>query len=162
MKTIIVAYDKKFGIGFDNDLLWKRDLPADLLHFRDLTVNSTIIMGRKTFESIGRPLPRRRNIVVTSQKNDIAGCEIADSIEKTYEIAGSDNIFVIGGGQIYNQSIESVDRIIATEVDYVFDDATVFFPLINNDSWYEVSRDHHLADDKNKYNFDFVIYDRIK
>lgn len=160
MKTIVVAYDKNYGIGANNDLLWQRDLPADLKHFKDLTSGHTIIMGRHTYNSIGRPLPNRQNIVVSHSMQPLADVEVADSIQKAYAMANGPEIYIIGGAQIYKESLDSVDEIEATEVDALFENATVFFPKIDTEKWQEVSREHHDADDTNKYAYDFVRYVR--
>ena len=160
MKAIVVAMDKNNGIGAAGDLLWQRDLPADLAHFKKLTTGKTVIMGRKTFESIGRPLPDRQNIVVSrSGPTGVKVTQTAYSLQTAYALAQYD-IFVIGGGQIYEQAIDDMDVLYVTEVDAEFPQATVFFPQINCDDWQEVSRDHHEADEKNKYAFDFVVYER--
>lgn len=161
MKAIIVAVDQNGGIGADNDLLWQRDLPADLAHFKKLTVGKTIIMGRKTFESIGRPLPDRQNIVV-SRKGPIGvpGVQTAYSLEAAYALAQYD-VMVIGGGQIYAEALNDMDVLYVTHVDADFPQASVFFPQISCDDWQEVERDHHEADEKNKYAFDFVKYEQL-
>lgn len=161
MKTIIVAYDKNRGIGADNNLLWQRNLPADLQHFKEITTGGAIIMGRNTYESIGRPLPGRQNIVISHHNLSVDGIQIADSLEMAYDLVESGReTFVIGGGQIYNLAIETVDRILATEVDAVFDQATVFFPEIDPNKWRETSRTSQFADERNLYNYDFVTYER--
>jgi dihydrofolate reductase len=160
MKAIVVAIDKNNGIGADNDLLWQRDLPADLAHFKKLTTGKSIVMGRKTFESIGKPLPDRQNIVVSRRgPTGIKGVLTAYSLAAAYAVAQYD-IFVIGGGQIYAEALDDVDRLYVTEVDADFPQATVFFPKIDKSVWREVSREHHEADEKNKYSFDFVVYDK--
>lgn len=161
MKTIFVAYDKKLGIGAQNDLLWKRDLPADLKRFKELTMGSAVIMGRKTYESIGRALPHRQNIVISRTTDSIEGVTVVGSLEAAYEAVEADKeIFVLGGGQIYALAMDSVDRIYATEVDAVFDAAEVFFPSIDKNIWQETNRVHHEADERNLYNYDFVTYER--
>lgn len=160
MKTIVVAIDKNNGIGADNDLLWQRDLPADLAHFKKLTVGRSIVMGRKTFESIGRPLPDRQNIVVSSTPTGVKGVITANSLSAAYALAQYD-VAVIGGGQIYAAALNDVNTLYVTEVDAEFPNATIFFPEINCQDWQEVDRDHHEADDENKYSFDFVTYQRI-
>jgi len=160
MKAIVVAMDRNNGIGAENDLLWQRDLPADLAHFKKLTTGSSVIMGSKTFESIGKPLPNRENIVVSRTPTGVEGVLTANSLASAYELARYP-VFVIGGGQIYAQAIDDMDRLYVTYVDAEFPQATVFFPQISCDDWQEVSRDHHEADDKNKYAYDFVTYDRI-
>lgn len=159
MKAIVVAIDKNSGIGAANDLLWVRDLPADLAHFKKLTTGGSIIMGRNTFESIGRPLPERENIVVTRTPTGMPGILSAASIESAYALARYP-VFVIGGGQIYDQAINDMDVLYVTEVDAEFPQATVFFPLVDKTLWQETSREHHEADEKNKYAFDFVKYER--
>ncbi len=159
MKAIVVAMDRNNGIGADNDLLWQRDLPADLAHFKKLTTGGSIIMGSRTFESIGRPLPERENIVVSSKPTGVKGVLTAVSIEAAYELARYP-IFVIGGGQVFAQTIEDMDVLYVTEVDAEFPQATVFFPPIDKNIWKEASREHHEADERNKYAFDFVTYER--
>jgi len=160
MKNILVAYDQNYGIGAANDLLWLRDLPADLRHFRDLTTSNAIIMGRKTFDSIGRPLPNRQNIVISHQPLIIEGVTVLDTLEKAYAAVDLDKeAFVIGGGEIYRLALDTADRIYATEVQETFR-ADVFFPALDKTIWHETTRQHHVADDKNKYSFDFVTYER--
>lgn len=162
MKTIVVAYDKNRGIGAANDLLWQRDLPDDLKHFKEVTMGGAIIMGRKTFESIGRPLPGRQNIVISRDGSlPINGAAVATSLDAAYAMVEPDReIYVIGGGQIYALAIDTVDRIFATEVDASFDAADVFFPAIDMNAWQETERVHHRADERNRYAFDFVTYVR--
>lgn len=160
MKSIVVAMDRNNGIGADNDLLWQRDLPADLAHFKKLTTGGSIIMGRKTYESIGRPLPNRENIVVSRTPTGVPGVLTAASLEAAYALARNP-IYVIGGGQIYAASIDQVDKLYVTYVDAEFPQATVFFPQINCEDWQEVSRDRREADERNKYAYEFVEYERI-
>lgn len=159
MKSIVVAYDQKRGIGADNDLLWKRDLPADLRHFRDITAGGTVIMGRKTYDSIGRPLPNRQNIVVSRSNLSIEGVVVVGTLEEAFALSERD-IHVIGGGSIYEQALDSIDVVYATEVDATFPQATVFFSALPIDIWVETAREHHDADDENKYAYDFVTYQR--
>lgn len=160
MKAIVVAMDRRNGIGADNDLLWQRDMPADLKHFKDITTGGTVIMGRKTHESIGRPLPNRENIVVTRTPFAAEGIICAGSLAEAYELASRDTIYVIGGGQIYAQALDDMDKLYITYVDAEFPDATVYFPQIACESWTEASRDHHEADVRNKYAYDFVEYEK--
>lgn len=159
MKSIIVAYDLNNGIGAANDLLWKHDLPADLRHFKDITTGSSIIMGRKTYDSIGRPLPERESIVISREPIDIPGVTVVHSLDEAFEAVTRKDAYVIGGGQIYTLAIDSVDRIYATEVQSEFS-ADVFFPKIDLNVWQETSREHHQQDELNKYDYDFVVYDR--
>ncbi len=158
MKSILVAYDKNNGIGADNDLLWGRDLPADLAHFKTLTMGKSIVMGRKTFESIGRALPGRQNIVVSrSGYAAPEGVLVVPSLEAAYDAADND-VAIIGGGQIYEHALKDIDIIYATEVDAEFPQATVFFPEISQEIWLETSRERHEADERNKYAYEFVTY----
>lgn len=160
MKSIIVAFDENHGIGAENDLLWQRDLPADLAHFREKTTGGTVIMGRKTFQSIGRPLPNRQNIVVSrSGMPAVEGVQVVSSLEEAYE-AAEHEIFVIGGGSIYAQALADMDRVYASEVKAAFPQATVFFPPLGS-AWHEVERVSRRADEKNRYDVDFVVYDRL-
>ena len=161
MKSIVVAYDRNRGIGADNDLLWLRDLPADLKHFKMLTTGKSIIMGRKTFESIGgKPLPNRQNIVLSRTATGVEGVLTAGSLEAAYAIAQFP-IFVIGGESVFREALPDIDTIYATEVDADFPQATVFFPEIDMNEWQEISRERHEVDEKNKYAFEFVMYQRM-
>ncbi len=159
MKSIVVAMDRRRGIGANNTLLWQRDVPADLAHFKRLTTGSSIVMGRKTYESIGRPLPERENIVLSRGK--IAGDQVVTvaSLDEAYEAARYP-IAVIGGGQIYQQAMSDVDVMYVTEIDATFPEATVFFPVIDMNIWHETAREHFEADERNKYAYDFVTYQR--
>ena len=160
MKMIVVAVDKNNGIGADNDLLWQRDLPADLAYFKKLTVGKSIIMGRKTFESIGRPLADRENIVISRSPTGVPGVLTVNSLASAYELARYP-IANIGGGQVYSDALPDMDVLYVTEVDALFAQATVFFPPINTAEWKEVSRTHHDKDERNLYAYDFVEYRRI-
>ncbi len=155
---MIVAYDKNRGIGANNDLLWKRGLPSDLNHFKALTFGKSIVMGRNTFESIGRALPGRENIVVSRSDLEIADVIAVKSLADAYKAARNE-VMVIGGGSIYRQALPDVSRIYATEVGELFEQADVFFPELD-DSWHEISREPHFADDRNAYDYDFVTYAR--
>ena len=161
MKAIVVAYGKNREIGADNDMPWSNALKDDLKHFKELTSGSTIIVGRKTFDTFGgRPLPNRENIVVTRSDEEIEGAIVAHSLEEAYKLASNENIFVIGGGQIYANAINDMDVLYITEVDASFDNATVFFPEIDLSLWTEIDREHHSTNERNKYDFDFVKYIR--
>lgn len=160
MKAIVVAIDQKNGIGAHNDLLWQRDLPLDLAFFKKITTGGSIIMGRKTYDGIGGPLPNRENIVISHTPVQKTGVLTANSLQAAYALARYP-IYVIGGGQIYADAISSVDILYVTEVQATFDQATVFFPEIKSNIWKENSREHHDADSENKYAFDFVKYSRI-
>ena len=159
MISIIVATAANGVIGKDNQLLWR--LSTDLKQFRILTTGHSIIMGRKTFESIGKPLPNRTNIVISRQSNfDFPkGILKANSLEKAIEMAkeasGNEEIFIIGGGNIYKQAIDITDKIYLTEVKANIEGDT-FFPKLNNEDWKEISRISYTKDEKNDYDFDFV------
>ena len=161
MKSIIVAMDKNNAIGFENDLPWGRGLKDDMAHFAKTTRGKTVIMGRKTFESIGsKPLPDRQNIVVTSRPTGVTGVQSALSLEAAYALARYD-IFVIGGGQLYTAALDDMDQLIVTYVDVEFPEATVFFPEIDRERWREVSREQHKADERNSYGFDIKKYQKL-
>ena len=160
--AIVVAYDKNRGIGTGGDLPWGRSLPADLAHFKELTTGGAVVMGRKTYESIGgRPLPNRKNIVLSA--GEVAGAIGAKNFAQALQLASEEpnqDIFVIGGERVFAEALPEVDTIYATEVDYSFSDADVFFPQINVNQWEEVSRTSQKANEQNKYSFDFVEYRR--
>lgn len=161
-KAIIVAYDKNRAIGRHGDLPWGRSLPADLAQFKNLTKGGNVIMGRKTFESIGsRPLPERENIVISSRPTGVKGVLTAVNIPSALALSRY-STFIIGGAQVYSSALEipAIDTIYATEVDAAFSDADTFFPELDMTIWQEMSRTHHPADDDNAYAFDFVTYRR--
>lgn len=162
-RNIIAAYESNRGIGYEDDMPWGRDLPADLRHFKELTSGHTIVMGRKTYDSIGRPLPNRRNVVLTSQEDlDIEGCEVVNSLDEALDIsADEEEIFIIGGASLYRVAMPEADRLFITEVT-AYLPADTYFPEINPDQWSEISREHHQADENNKYNYTFVEYERIR
>jgi dihydrofolate reductase len=157
--SIIVAVAKNNIIGKDNKLIWH--LPADLKHFKSITSGHYVIMGRKVYESIGKPLPNRTNIVITRQKNYRAeGCIIVDSIDASLIlITENSEAFIIGGGEIYQQTIDLVQKIYLTRIDEYFEGDT-FFPEIDLAKWNIISEEKYLADEKNKYQYSFLIYER--
>lgn len=154
MNTIVVAISQNNAIGKNNQLLWH--LPADLKHFKAITSGHAVIMGRKTYESIGKPLPNRRNIVVSTQKNlHIDGVEIVNSIDEAFALCeNEDEVFVIGGAEIYRLSLNRVDRIFLTTVHATFE-ADAFFPMLSTNEWEEISTTHHPADEKNPLSYTF-------
>ena len=161
-KAIIVAYDTNRAIGRGGDLPWGRSLPADLAQFKRLTKGGDIIMGRKTFESIGsHPLPDRENIVISSRPTGVKGVLTAVNLESALALSRYPT-FIIGGAQVYGDAlgVPEIDTIYATEVEAAFSDADTFFPELDMTIWQEMSRTHHPADDDNAYAFDFVIYQR--
>ena len=142
-------------------MIWH--LPNDLKHFKSLTSGHPIIMGRKTFESLGRPLPNRINIVVTRDQNwNAEGIEIASSLSKAIVAVKKidDDIYIIGGGNIYKQAMEFTDVLYITEVHHEFDGDT-YFPEIDSDEWEEVEREDFKKDEKHPYAYSFVTYKKI-
>ena len=159
IKIIMAAKAKNNVIGKNNDLVWH--LPADLKFFKQTTKGNTLIMGRKTFESLGNPLPHRDSWIVTRNKNyHSEGITTFHSLESAVEAAeekGLEQVFILGGGEIYRQSMELADKLIITEVHEDFEGDTVF-PEIDASKWKEVSREDHKADERNKYDYSFVEY----
>lgn len=156
--SAIVAIGENNAIGKSNQLLWH--MPNDLKHFKDITSGRTIIMGRKTFDSVGKPLPKRRNIVVTQQDITIPGCEVVKSIKYALELCeGEDEVFIGGGAQIYRLAMPLTDRIYLTVIHKVFD-ADTFFPSIDKNDWKEVKREDFDADEKNPYPYSFITLER--
>jgi dihydrofolate reductase len=159
--TIIAAIAKNNALGKDNDLIWH--LPADLKRFKKVTSGHHILMGRNTYESIGKPLPNRTTVIITRNLEYSAeGCIVVDSIEKAIQVAKEDEqVFIIGGAQIYKQAMELnlVDQLDITQVHEEFD-ADVFFPVIETELWKENSRENFKADEKNTYNYSFLSYKR--
>lgn len=155
--TIVVATDSHRGIGINNKLPWH--LPEDLAFFKRTTSGHPIIMGRKTFDSIGRPLPNRRNIVVTRNPEwQREGVETAASLEAAIGLAGSAEVMVIGGAQIFAEALPHTQRLIVTEIDHAFECDT-FFPQIDARVWQEVSRDKHHSE-ANGFDYAYVVYER--
>lgn len=161
MISIIVATDKNGLIGNGDKIPWH--LPADFAYFKKKTLGHPVIMGRKTYDSIGKPLPGRDNIVITREDIEIEGVRVAHSIKEVVDLAkessGSEEIFIIGGAGIYVQTIDLVDRIYITYVDGEFN-GDIYFPKIKEEEWEEISRDYRQKDDKNAYDMDFVVLDR--
>jgi len=153
MISIIVAYDKNLAIGKDNTLVWRQS--ADLKRFKELTTGHTVVIGRKTYESIGKPLPKRRNIVITRQDIKIDGVEIVNSIEHIKNI--KEDIFIIGGGEIYEKFIIFADRLYVTEIDCEID-ADTWFPEIDLKFWKIESVEKHISDEMNQFDYKFINY----
>lgn len=154
MIKIIVATSKNKVIGDSNNLIWY--LPADLKRFKELTTGNPIVMGRKTYESIGRPLPNRRNIIITRDfKYDVEGCEVVNSLEEALMICNN-NCFIIGGGEIYKQSMSIADQIYLTLVHEDFEGDTEF-PEIGSE-WKMVTSQDFEPDEKNKHKYSFIEY----
>jgi dihydrofolate reductase len=161
--SLLVAMDEKRGIGKDGKLPWR--LSSDLKRFRELTMGHHIIVGRKTYESFGKPLPGRQTIVVTRNPGfRPEGCLIAGSVQEAIVVAkahGETEAFVIGGSDIYAQAIDPADRIYLTQV-HAEVDADTFFPELDLDSWIEKERSDQPADDRNQYAFTFRLLERKK
>jgi dihydrofolate reductase len=161
MVSIVVAQAKNGVIGINNDLPWY--LPDDLKHFKAITNGHTVVMGRKTFESIvsrlGKPLPNRKNIVITRDKSYAAeGATVVHSVEEARKVGGED-IFIIGGAEIYNSALPFTDKMYVTEINAEIN-GDVYFPPIGSDGWTETMREHHPQDDKHAFAFDWVILER--
>ncbi|MDH5425120.1 MAG: type 3 dihydrofolate reductase [Gammaproteobacteria bacterium] len=157
--SIITAMDQNRLIGKDNALPWK--IPADLQFFKKITMSKPIVMGRKTFESIGRPLPGRQNIIITRDKSFSAeGCDIAWSTEQALELAAdAEEIMIIGGANIYQQFLERADRIYLTLVQSEFE-GDAWFPDIDLRQWQQLEKEDHKADDKNEADYSFLVMQR--
>lgn len=158
-KNIIVAVSDNNAIGRNNELLWH--ISEDLRFFRRSTTGSPIIMGRKTFESIGRPLPMRVNIVVSRSYKTGEEVAVVQSLEEAFKLAEETNLercFVIGGGQIYAQALPLVDRLVVTHVHTVIEDADTFFPPIDPEVWQIAERSELFTDEETGYTFEFVEY----
>ncbi len=155
--SVIAAIAKNNVIGKDNRLIWH--LPADLKHFKKVTMGAPIIMGRKTYESIGRALPGRTSVVITRQKNYSApSCIVVDSLDKAMQLLKEEaQVFVIGGAEIYKQALPKADKLFITKIDASFEGDT-FFPEIDYDAWTLVEKQERLPDEKNKFHCTFLTY----
>lgn len=158
MIKIIAAISKNRVLGDDNKLIWS--LPNDLKRFKKLTTNNTVVMGRKTYESIGRPLPNRRNIVITRDENyHNDNIEVVNSIKEALLLCNND-CFIIGGGQIYKQTLDLADKIYLTVVDEEFEGDT-FFPELGKD-WFKISKIDNEINENHNYKYTFIDYERYK
>ena len=155
--SIVVACDQQGGIGIDNKLPWH--LPEDLAFFKRTTSGHPIIMGRKTYDSIGRPLPNRLNIVITRNPEWRAdGVEAVTSLDAAVALVGISDAFIIGGAQIFDEALARVNRLVVTEIDHSFN-CDVFFPKVDPQQWEEIAREqHHSA--ANNFDYAFVTYQR--
>jgi dihydrofolate reductase len=161
MTTIVVAMGEKNEIGADNKLLWH--LPKDLKHFKDLTSGHPVIMGRKTYESIGKALPNRTNIVISRKKDWFQeGILIVGSIKEALKFAKKidEEVFIIGGGNIYEQTMEKADKLEVTLVKTELK-ADTYFPKIDPKVWKKTNEIFHEKDEKNEFDFYFQTYERI-
>jgi dihydrofolate reductase len=159
--SIIVAMDRRRAIGRDNGLPWH--LPGDLKFFKRTTMGHPLIMGRKTYDSVGKPLPGRTNIVIT-RRDDYApdGVIITRSLDEALDIAAQhdrEEIFVGGGSEIFAQALDRVDRMYVTRIDHEFDGDT-FFPEVDWSEWRLISREEHEPDEKNRWGYAFEVWER--
>jgi dihydrofolate reductase len=164
MISLIVAASTNNVIGKDNQLLWS--LPNDMKFFKNTTWAMPVLMGRKTYESLGKPLPGRLNIVITRQKDwKAAGVTVVNSLEESIKAAAAADYkeaFIIGGGEIFKESMQSVaDRIYVTRVDAVLE-GDAFFPELDSKQWKMVSEDSRAADAKHAFSYHFQLWERIK
>jgi dihydrofolate reductase len=157
--SLIAAVADNQVIGRDNRLPWR--LSADLQHFKRVTMGKPVIMGRRTWESIGKPLPGRMNIVVTRDPTfQAAGCVAVHGIEQALQAAtGAEEVMFIGGAELYAQVLPRTDRLYLTEVRAEVE-GNAWFPDVNWEDWVEVEREPHRADESNEYDYDFVVLDR--
>lgn len=162
MKYALVAYDRNRAIGSGGQLPWGGCMKTDIQRVKELTSGNAIIMGRRTFDAIGRALADRQNIVITHRPFTAAGVTVVDNLEDAYAaVEPGRDAYIFGGGQIYALAMDTIDEILATEIDTIVDGADAFFPPIG-DEWVEVSREHHDADADNAFAFDFVTYKKSK
>ena len=165
MLSLIVAMSENHVIGVNNKLPWR--LPNDLQYFKRVTMGKPVVMGRKTFESIGKPLPGRRNIVISRQSDySVAGVDVVDSLTSAVALGkdiafidGHDEVMVIGGAQIYQQALALAERLYITHVAANIE-GDAFFPQVDWQSYQEVAREDFVAQDANPYDYSFVVYDR--
>jgi dihydrofolate reductase len=153
---LIVALTENFVIGLGGDMPWH--LPADLAHFKKITTGNTIVMGRRTWESIGRPLPGRLNVVLTRQKDYIAdGATVIHSVKELGTIETVGTIFIIGGGELYKNTLDRVDKIHITRIHATIEGDT-FFPNIDDSVWSREQSSQHQKDDKNPFDLTFETW----
>ncbi len=161
--SIIVAQALNKGIGFDNKLMWRQS--ADLKRFKELTTGHTIVMGRKTFDSIGKPLPNRKNIIISRNADlKIEGCIVVNSIESALQLAQNESesdVFIIGGGEIYALTLPISNTLYVTEINTDLKEADAFFPEIDKTVWKIDSSESFKSDEKNQFDYQFINYSKI-
>lgn len=158
MKAIIVAMDKNRLIGSDNKLPWR--LPADMQYFKKITQGHTVLMGRKTYESIGKPLPNRENVILTRNSDyQQPGCTVIHNIDDVNRLAALNDIFIIGGAEVYRQLMDHCERLYITYIDDEFK-GDAYFPSIDTRKWALISNEKGVKDDKNPYHYYFRVYER--
>jgi dihydrofolate reductase len=155
--SAVVVVDQNWGIGQNNQLLVH--FPADLKRFKSITSGHTIIMGRKTFDSIGRALPNRRNVVITRQPNlELPGAEITDSLNAALELCkNEEEVFIIGGAEIFKQALDVLNKIYLTKIHKSFE-ADTFFPEITSDKWIEIESEEFQPDEKTPFSYSFLTF----
>lgn len=159
--SLIAAMSRERAIGADNKMLWH--LPKELAHFKRTTLNKTVLMGRKTYESLGKPLPNRRNVILTRQTGlQIEGCDIVHSVEEALQEYGDGELMITGGGEVYQLFMPIADRLYLTEVDVNIANADAFFPEFDENQFQLISSEKVEKDEKNKYSFTIHTYDRVK
>jgi len=160
--SAIVAVSNNNAIGIDNDLPWH--MPADLKYFKETTKGHYVLMGRKSFDSVGRPLPGRTNIIITRNTEfQHSGIHVFNTISDGLLFAKNaeqEELFILGGSNIYSQTQNIWDKLYITKVDVHIPNATAFFPDINYKDWDLISEDPHKANEKNKYDYNFCLYQR--
>ena len=155
----LVAVSNNNVIGKDNDLPWK--LKRDLQHFKNYTTGKTIVMGRKTYESIGRPLPNRRNIIISSTIRSIDGAEVFSSLEAALEaLKHEDEIIITGGSYLFNDTTDIVNKLVITFVDTSIEDGDVFYSDIDYKKWDLVEENFYQKDNENEYDFSIKVYEK--
>jgi dihydrofolate reductase len=161
MKQLIVAHGIDRSIGEKGRLPWQGLMPRDMHRFRQETLGHAVIMGRLTFESIGRPLPGRENVVLSTHETKIPGCRVVTSLEEAFNISSShEHAFVIGGASVYYHALEVVERLVITKIDGSFPTADTHFPEIDPAIWVQISTQYYPADDRNSFGCFFEEYER--
>lgn len=156
--TLVAAMARNRAIGLRGAMPWH--LPAELAHFKVTTLGRSVVMGRKTWQAIGRPLPGRQNIVVTRDESfEAPGCEVANSLEEAVDVADSGEVMIIGGGSLYEQALPQAQRMVLTHIECEAE-ADTWFPQWDTSEWVPVSREHFAADHKNGLAYDIVEYER--
>ena len=159
MIYLIAAIDQHRALGKSGKLLCH--LPLDLKHFKQNTLHQSVLMGRKTFESIGRALPERENFILTHQKNlQIPGCVCVNSLEEALTLKQNENLWVIGGAEIYALCLPFAEKILLTQIEHHFEGADVFFPELDSAQWKIISEEFHPISEKNSYSLKFITYQK--
>ena len=160
MISLIWAMDQQRLIGANNQMPWH--LPADMAWFREHTLGKSVLMGRKTFDSIGKPLPKRRNIILSRQRDlAIEGCEVMHDLNDAVTEFANEELMVMGGAEIYALAMPFAERLYCTHIHTAFE-GDAWFPGIDMSQWQRTHEESHLPDEKNKYPYRFEIYERIE